>query len=72
MPLLQKHGGKIRQHGDFTCPIDGFGLLSVTVGTNKKHYTLCPKCYNEPTLEGMTKGNSRDSSCTLTRERDGL
>eukprot|EP01125_Pyxidicula_operculata_P020012 TRINITY_DN729_c0_g1_i5.p1 TRINITY_DN729_c0_g1~~TRINITY_DN729_c0_g1_i5.p1 ORF type:complete len:256 (+),score=72.00 TRINITY_DN729_c0_g1_i5:173-940(+) len=57
LPTFKIHGGKIRQHGDFTCPIDGFGLLVVSTGGNgSKSYILCPNCYNHPTLEGMKEG----------------
>jgi len=57
LPTFKKKGGKIRQHGDFKCPIDNFGLLVVSTGTDSKSYTLCPNCFNNPTLEGMKAGS---------------
>lgn len=53
--------GNIKLYREQTCPIDGFELVYFTTGAaNGRSFVLCPKCYNEPPVEGI----SAPMSCT--------
>jgi len=46
--------GNIKLNQTLECPLDNFELLLCKIGT--KTFSLCPYCYNHPTLEGMEPG----------------
>jgi DNA topoisomerase-3 len=50
--------GTIKLAGEQACPLDGFHLVSFSLGNTTKavgkSYNLCPFCYNNPPFEGMT------------------
>ena len=40
--------GNIKLYKELTCPLDGFELISYSVGPKGKGYPLCPYCYSHP------------------------
>lgn len=47
--------GNIIEYSGAVCPLDGFGLITYSTGskTTGRMYSLCPCCYNSPSLPDM-------------------
>ncbi|KAH3764837.1 DNA topoisomerase 3-beta-1 [Pelomyxa schiedti] len=54
--------GSIKEYEGHLCPLDNFGLTLFT-NVGGKCFSLCPYCYNYPTLPDMKK-NSGCNNCT--------
>jgi len=62
MPTKQ---GKIRLFGESRCPLDDFELVIFT-SKRGQSFSICPFCFNNPTLEGMTP----ESGCNKCPNKD--
>lgn len=56
--------GTVKLYREQTCPLDGFELVYFSTGSTGRSFVLCPKCYNEPPVEGV-KPPMSCTQCTI-------